>query len=55
MLHRSCRPLCSLRTAKELLADAQLDWRDKQKIRFIIDNFVEGLAPINNPLISPLG
>ena len=33
----------------------QLDWRDNEKMRFVIDNFVEGLAPSNNPLISPLG
>ena len=24
-------------------------------MQFVVDNFVEGLAPSNNPLISPLG
>jgi polyhydroxyalkanoate synthase len=42
-------------TADELLVDADLDWRDHDKMRFVIDNFVEGLAPSNSPLISPLG
>src|SRR6202044_1757785 len=40
---------------EELLADAQLDWRDNEKMQFVMDNVVEGLAPTNNPLISPLG
>jgi polyhydroxyalkanoate synthase len=38
-----------------LLSDAGLDWRDAEKMRFVVDNVVEGLAPSNNPLISPLG
>ena len=42
-------------TADELLADAALDWRDGEKMRFVFDNLIEGLAPTNNPLISPLG
>ena len=56
MLHRIMQAyLAGSETAEELLADAQLDWRDKEKMQFVIDNFVEGLAPSNNPLISPLG
>src|ERR1700739_1294031 len=42
-------------TAEGLLDDAQLDWRDNEKMKFVVDNVVEGLAPSNNPLISPLG
>jgi poly[(R)-3-hydroxyalkanoate] polymerase subunit PhaC len=42
-------------TADQLLANANLDWRDHDKMRFVMDNFVEGLAPSNNLLISPLG
>ena len=38
-----------------LFADAELDWRDAQRIRFVLDVVMEGLAPSNNPLISPLG
>ncbi|MFC9839581.1 PHA/PHB synthase family protein [Rhodococcus sp. NPDC127530] len=42
-------------TADKLFDDAQLDWRDAEKMRFVLDNIVEGLAPTNNPLISPVG
>jgi polyhydroxyalkanoate synthase subunit PhaC len=47
--------LAAAETADGLLADADLDWRDNDKMRFVADNLVEGLAPSNNPLISPLG
>jgi len=38
-----------------LFADAELDWRDAERIRFVLDVVMEALAPSNNPLISPLG
>jgi polyhydroxyalkanoate synthase len=47
--------LAGAEAAQGLLADAHLDWRDDERMRFVIDNLVEGLAPTNNPLISPLG
>jgi polyhydroxyalkanoate synthase len=47
--------LAAAETADELLADADLDWRDNDKMRFVADNLVALLAPSNNPLISPLG
>jgi polyhydroxyalkanoate synthase len=47
--------LAAAETADGLLADADLDWRDNDKMRFVVDNVVEFLAPSNNPLISPLG
>ncbi|WP_055399041.1 MULTISPECIES: alpha/beta hydrolase [unclassified Mycobacterium] len=47
--------LAGAETAEGLLADAGLDWRDQERMRFVVDNLVEGLAPSNNPLISPLG
>ena len=56
LLHRVMQAyLAGSETAEGLLADAQLDWRDNEKMQFVVDNFVEGLAPSNNPLISPLG
>jgi polyhydroxyalkanoate synthase subunit PhaC len=56
LLHRIMQGyLAAAETADELLADADLDWRDHDKMRFVIDNLVEGLAPSNSPLISPLG
>jgi polyhydroxyalkanoate synthase len=56
LLHRLMQGyLAVAETADDLLTDADLDWRDHDKMRFVIDNVVEGLAPSNLPLISPLG
>jgi polyhydroxyalkanoate synthase subunit PhaC len=56
LLHRIMQAyLVGAETAEGLLDDAHLDWRDRQRMQFVIDNLVEGLAPSNNPLISPLG
>ncbi|MGO9099865.1 MAG: poly(3-hydroxyalkanoate) polymerase, partial [Mycobacterium sp.] len=56
LLHRIMQGyLAGAEAAEGLLADAALDWRDSEKMRFVMDNLVEGLAPSNNPLISPLG
>ncbi|MBB5168497.1 alpha/beta hydrolase [Mycobacterium sp. AZCC_0083] len=56
LLHRIMQAyLSAAETADGLLADADLDWRDNDKMRFVADNLVEGLAPSNSPLISPLG
>src|SRR5246127_4468704 len=56
LLHRIMQAyLAGAETAEGLLDDAQLDWRDSEKMQFVVDNVVEGLAPTNNPLISPLG
>jgi polyhydroxyalkanoate synthase len=56
LLHRIMQAyLAGSETAEGLFADAELDWRDAEKMRFVLDNMVEGLAPTNNPLLSPLG
>ena len=47
--------LASADTAEKLFEDADLDWRDKEKMRFVLDNVVEGLSPSNSPMLSPLG
>ena len=47
--------LAATAVVDSMLADAELDWRDAQRIRFVLDVVMEGLAPSNNPLISPLG
>ncbi len=47
--------LASADTAEQLFATADLDWRDREKMRFVLDNVIEGLSPSNSPLISPLG
>ena len=46
--------LAASEAAQTLLDDAQLDWRDRTRMQFVLDNLVEGLAPSNNPLLSPL-
>jgi polyhydroxyalkanoate synthase subunit PhaC len=40
-------------TAEELLADADLDWRDNTRLKFLLTNVIAASAPSNNPLISP--
>ncbi len=56
LLHRIMQAyLAGSETAEGLLGDAGLDWRDAEKMRFVFDNVVEGLAPSNNPILSPLG
>ena len=39
----------------ELVAEADLDWRDRERLTFAMDNLVAALAPSNNPLLNPLG
>jgi len=41
-------------TAWSLVDDAELDWRDAERIRFVLGNLIEAAAPSNNPLISPV-
>ncbi|UVO12767.1 alpha/beta fold hydrolase [Mycobacterium sp. SVM_VP21] len=56
LLHRIMQTyLAAAETTGGLLDDADLDWRDNEKMRFVADNIVEFLAPSNSPVISPLG
>jgi polyhydroxyalkanoate synthase len=41
-------------TVEALLADAELDWRDHERMRFVASNLIDAAAPSNNPLISPV-
>jgi polyhydroxyalkanoate synthase len=45
--------LAAGQTAERLVADAELDWRDDQRARFLVENLVEALAPSNVPLLNP--
>jgi polyhydroxyalkanoate synthase len=45
--------LAAGRTLQDLLADADLDWRDAERLTFVVDNLVQALAPSNNPATSP--
>ena len=47
--------LATTNAVNTLLADAQLDWRDAERIRFAMDLISEGLSPSNHPLVNPLG
>lgn len=47
--------LAACETVNKLYDDADLTWRDAERLRFAIDVVMEGLAPSNNPAISPLG
>lgn len=47
--------LATADTANQLLGDADLDWRDRERLRFVVDNIVDAAAPSNNPLLNPLG
>ncbi|MFW0796933.1 alpha/beta fold hydrolase [Gordonia sp. CPCC 205515] len=47
--------LASSATAENLYAAADLDWKDAEKVRFALDNIIEGLAPTNNLVLNPQG
>jgi len=47
--------LAAADTAELLVSDAALEWRDGERVRFVVDNVVDAAAPSNNPLINPLG
>jgi polyhydroxyalkanoate synthase len=45
--------LAASRTAETLIDDAELEWRDAERMRFLITNLIEAAAPSNNPLVNP--
>jgi polyhydroxyalkanoate synthase len=40
-------------TVDGVIGDAELDWADDRKMRFIAQNIVDALAPANAPLVNP--
>lgn len=40
-------------TAQALVVDADLGWRDAQRVGFLVENVVEALSPSNVPLVNP--
>jgi polyhydroxyalkanoate synthase len=40
-------------TTVSLVADAQLDWRAEDRVRFLVDNLIEALSPSNSPVLNP--
>ena len=45
--------LATGRTLDDLVSDADLDPRDRRRVRFLLDNVVEACAPSNVPLVNP--
>ncbi len=45
--------LAAARSAEELLAGAELGWRDDTRLRFGLANVIAAAAPSNNPVLSP--
>ena len=46
--------LAAGQSADALLAEAELDWRDDERLKFLLMNLIAAAAPSNNPLISPV-
>jgi polyhydroxyalkanoate synthase len=42
------------RATTALVADAQLDWRADERMRFLTDNLVEAVSPSNHPILNPV-
>jgi polyhydroxyalkanoate synthase len=40
-------------TAEALLTGADLEWRDNERLQFLLTNLIAAAAPSNNPLLSP--
>jgi polyhydroxyalkanoate synthase subunit PhaC len=54
LLHRAVQGyLAASRTADALVHDAELEWRDDRRVRFLVDNLIEALSPSNVPLVNP--
>jgi polyhydroxyalkanoate synthase subunit PhaC len=45
--------LAAGRTVEQVVTDADLDWRDDQRVRFLAENLLQALAPSNLPLVNP--
>ncbi|MGW5238118.1 PHA/PHB synthase family protein [Monashia sp. NPDC004114] len=55
MLRRSVQAHLALtETAQNLVDDAELEWRDRERLDFLVENLMDALAPSNNPFVSPL-
>lgn len=45
--------LAAGRTVGALIDDADLEWRDDRRVRFLADNLIEAVSPSNIPLVNP--
>jgi polyhydroxyalkanoate synthase len=46
--------LAAATTVERIIGDAELEWRDDQRVRFIAGNLMAALAPSNVPVLNPL-
>ena len=46
--------LAAGQTAEGLLADEGLDWRDNERLEWVLTNLIAASAPSNYPLINPV-
>lgn len=54
VLHRLLQGyLVASDSLERLVDDADLDWRDEQRLRFLVQMLVDALAPSNSPLLNP--
>jgi polyhydroxyalkanoate synthase len=55
VLRRSVQAyLAASRSAEDLVAGANLSWRDDTRLKFLLSNLIAAAAPSNNPLLSPV-
>ncbi|HEY2079415.1 MAG TPA: alpha/beta fold hydrolase [Streptosporangiaceae bacterium] len=47
--------LATAQSAELMLATADLDWRDGERLRFVLANVIAAASPSNNPLLNPAG
>src|SRR6202050_327250 len=45
--------LAAAETAEGVVADADLDAADSERVGFVVTNLIDALAPSNNPLLNP--
>ena len=46
--------LASSQTAQAMLAGAGLEWRDQERLQFLLTNLIAAAAPSNNPVLNPV-
>ncbi len=46
--------LLSGQTINDIVGDVPMGWEDSQRLDFAVTNFVDAIAPSNNPFISPV-
>jgi len=54
VLHRLLQAyLVTGQAATELVSDADLGWKDQERLSFVAQNLVEALSPSNSPVLNP--